>query len=145
MDLYRQKKDDCWLWWAIDRATHQVLGWALGDRNTRTARALGQTLPVGAQLTYATDHWQCYRRIFPQSQHLQGKAHTHTIESVNNRIRCYLARLRRKTHCYSKSKRNLAASILFYLKRKCGAILAPNAPKPRKNARVISSSTSIPN
>ena len=30
MDLYRQKKDACWLWWAIDRASKSILGWTLG-------------------------------------------------------------------------------------------------------------------
>ena len=34
------------------------------------------------------------------------------------RLRVYLARLRRKTHCYTKKLANLAASILFYLLRK---------------------------
>ena len=29
---------------------------------------------------------------------VEGKAHTFTIESHNNRLRVYLARLRRKTH-----------------------------------------------
>ena len=42
-----------------------------------------------------------------------------TIESCNNRIRVYLARLRRKTHCYSKSLTNLTASILLYLLKNC--------------------------
>jgi IS1 family transposase len=46
---------------------------------------------------------------------VQGKAHTFPIESHNNRLRCCLARLRRKTHCYTKKLANLAASILFYI------------------------------
>jgi IS1 family transposase len=55
----------------------------------------------------------CYSAIFNPSQHLKGKAHTYTIESMNNRLRCYLARLRRKTHCYLKSVDNLRDSLLF--------------------------------
>jgi hypothetical protein len=42
---------------------------------------------------------------------------------LNNRIRCYLARLKRRTHSYSKSKENLAASILFFIVNKCGGEL----------------------
>ena len=140
---YVEKKETVGLWWAIDRATRRALGWALGDRNTGTGRALGQTLPRGDQLTYATDHWQYYRRIFPKALKLQDKAHTYTIETVNNRIRCYLARLRRKTHRDTKSRRNVAASILFYLQRKCGAVLLANAP-PARNAAVLSSIYAIP-
>ncbi len=53
--------------------------------------------------------------IFTQHRHLQGKAHTFTIESPHNRLRVYLARLRRRTHCHTKKLANLAASILLYL------------------------------
>jgi insertion element IS1 protein InsB len=56
--------------------------------------------------------------IFANHKHLQGKAYTFTIESHNNRLRVYLARLRRKTHCYSKKIKNLAASILLYMLKK---------------------------
>jgi hypothetical protein len=43
---------------------------------------------------------------------------------LNHRIRCYLARLKRRTHNDSKSKENLAASILFFIVIKCGGELA---------------------
>ena len=125
MDVYRQKKDDCWLWWAIDRVTKRILGWTLGDRGTETAERLDAQLPHAAHLIFATDFWHPYGKIFGAENHVQGKAHTFTIESLNNRIRCYLARLKRKTHSYSKSKVNLAASILFFIVRKCGGELVP--------------------
>ena len=125
MDVYRQKKDDCWLWWAIDRATKRILGWTLGDRGTETAERLDAQLPHAAHVIFATDFWHPYGKIFGQAHHVQGKAHTFTIESLNNRIRCYLARLKRKTHSYSKSKANLAASILLFIVRKCGGELVP--------------------
>ena len=125
MDVYRQKKDDCWLWWAIDRATKRILGWTLGDRGTETAERLDAQLPHAPHVIFATDFWHPYGKIFGQAHHVQGKAHTFTIESLNNRIRCYLARLKRKTHSYSKSKANLAASILLFIVRKCGGKLVP--------------------
>jgi hypothetical protein len=37
---------------------------------------------------------------------------------MNNRLRCYLARLRRKTHCYTKSVVNLRDSLLFVFARR---------------------------
>ena len=125
MDVYRQKKDDCWLWWAIDRATKRILGWTLGDRGTETAERLDAQLPHAAHVIFATGFWHPYGKIFGQAHPVQGKAHTFTIESLNNRIRCYLARLKRKTHSYSKSKANLAASILLFIVRKCGGELVP--------------------
>jgi hypothetical protein len=44
---------------------------------------------------------------------------------MNNKLRCYLARLRRKTHCYSKSEDNLKDSLLFIFHRKFNARLQP--------------------
>jgi insertion element IS1 protein InsB len=122
MDVCREKKDACWLWWAVDRVTKKICGWTLGDRSTQTAVCLDVQLPKGPHITYCTDFWHPYGVIFKGRRHLEGKAHTFTIESQNNRIRVYLARLRRKTHCYSKSLKNLTASILLYLLRKTKSI-----------------------
>jgi len=131
MDLHRQKKDDCWLWWAIDRASKSVLGWTLGDRGTETAQRLAAQLPHAPQIKYASDFWHPYATVFCGQNHVQGKAHTFTIESLNNRIRCYLARLKRKTHSYSKSKANLTASILLFIIRKCGGeLVSQSLPIP---------------
>ena len=44
---------------------------------------------------------------------------------MNNKLRCYLARLRRKTHCYSKSVVNLRDSLLFVWQRKFACPLVP--------------------
>ncbi|MRM96885.1 IS1 family transposase, partial [Riemerella anatipestifer] len=37
-------------------------------------------------------------------RHVTSKAETFTVEGYNSRIRHYLARFKRKTKCYSKSK-----------------------------------------
>jgi insertion element IS1 protein InsB len=109
------RKEACWLWRAVDRTTQKICGRALGDRGAQTAERLDAQLPHAAHITFCTDFWHPCGQISGRPRHLQGKAHTFTIESCNNRIRVYLARLRRKTHCYSKSLKNLAASILLYL------------------------------
>lgn len=94
MDLCVEKKEACWLWWAVDRATKRILGWALGDRSAHTARRLDAQLPHGAHITFATDFRHAYGQVFAGRRHVQGKAHTFTIESCNNRLRVCLARLR---------------------------------------------------
>ena len=116
------KKAFCWLWWAIDRVTKRLCGWALGDRRTQTAQNLFAQLPRGAHLTYCTDYWAPYAEVFRDHNHLQGKARTFTIESGNARLRHYLARLHRKTHCYSKSRAMLQWSIRLFLAEKCESI-----------------------
>jgi insertion element IS1 protein InsB len=103
------------------------LGWTLGDRGTETAGRLAAQLPHGCHLKFATDFWHPYGKIFHGQNHVQGKAHTFTIESLNNRSRCYLARLKRKTPSYSKSKANLAARSLFFIVHKCGGELIPKS------------------
>ena len=118
LDLCGPKKTAGRWWWVIDRAAKKVCGWTLGDRGTETARGLAAQLPRAAHSTFGTDFWHPDGLIFAQARHLQGKAHTFTIESHNNRLRVYLARRRRKTHCYTKKLANLAASILFYLLKK---------------------------
>ena len=109
------KKVFCWLWWAIDRVTKCICGWALGDRSTQTAQNIFAQLPRGDHLTYCTDYWAPYAEVFRNHHHLQGKAHTFPIESWN-------ARLRRKTHCYSKSRAMLQFSIRLFLSEKCASI-----------------------
>ncbi|MBQ6854941.1 MAG: IS1 family transposase, partial [Alphaproteobacteria bacterium] len=62
---------------------------------------------------YASDYWKPYEWL-PENKHLWGKAHTYTVERTNRRIRHYLARLVRKTYCFSKSIHMLDDSILLF-------------------------------
>ena len=119
MDLCGPEKTACWLWRAVDRAPKKICGWTLGDRGAETARRLDAPLPHADHITFCTDFWHPYGLIFAGQRHPQGKAHTFTIESQNNRLRVYLARRRRKTHCDTKKLAHLAASILYYLLEKC--------------------------
>lgn len=125
MELRGDKKQPIWLWWAIDRQSHAIVGFALGDRGTTTARVLEPQLPKAEHIQYCTDHHRPYKRIIAPEQHTTGKAHTHHIESLNNKLRWYLARLRRKTHAYSKSAQALLHSLLFVWSRKFGTKLKP--------------------
>ena len=143
MELRGRKKRAVWLWWAADRATQRVLGWALGDRDTPAARALGAQIPRSDSITYATDFWHSYANIFPEHRHVKGKAHTYTVESMNNQLRCHLARLRRKTHCYSKSLVNLRDSLLFVFSR-CLAAPLIQASAEIECERVWEPAVSIP-
>ena len=59
----------------------------------------------------ATDHWKAYESFIPQEKHVQSKAETFTVEGYNSLFRHFLARLRRKSKCYSKSETMLINSI----------------------------------
>lgn len=58
-----------------------------------------------------TDHWAAYQEFVPHDQHIQSKAETYTVEGYNSLFRHFLARLRRKTKCYSKSAKMLYYSV----------------------------------
>ena len=66
---------------------------------------------------YATDHWKVYRKVISKDKLRQSKKETSRIESENSRVRHYLARFHRRTHCYSKSKDMLLATLNLFFKR----------------------------
>jgi len=65
-----------------------------------------------------TDYWKPYENFVPRKKHIQSKAQTFTVEGYNSLFRHFLARFRRKSKCYSKSKEMLEYSIkLLMIKR----------------------------
>ncbi len=70
---------------------------------------------MDGHIHYCTDAHRPYKAIIKAEQHTVGKAHTHHIESLNNKLRWYLARLGEKMHAYSKSATALLHSLLFAL------------------------------
>jgi len=58
-----------------------------------------------------TDYWQPYETFVPKAQHIQSKAETYTVEGYNSLFRHFLARLRRKSKCYSKCQKMLEYSV----------------------------------
>ena len=65
-----------------------------------------------------TDYWKAYQEFLPEEKHIQSKAETFTVEGYTSLFRHFLARLRRKTKCYTKSLEMLIISVkLLMLKR----------------------------
>jgi insertion element IS1 protein InsB len=64
------------------------------------------------------DYWKASNEFVPKELLIQSKAETYTIEGYNSLFRHFLARLRRKTKCYTKSKYKLVHSVkLLMMKR----------------------------
>ena len=59
--------------------------------------------------------WSVYSRFINDCDHLILKTYMTRIEGENTRLRHNLARLNRKTLCYSKSEKMLRASIKLLL------------------------------
>ena len=64
------------------------------------------------------DYWRAYNEFVPKEMLVQSKAETFTVEGYNSLFRHFLARLRRKTKCYTKAKYMLVHSVqLLMMKR----------------------------
>ncbi|KAA6334374.1 hypothetical protein EZS27_017295 [termite gut metagenome] len=70
----------------------------------------------------ASDYWKPYESIIPKEKHLQTKAETFTVEGYNSLFRHFLARMRRKTKCYSKNVEMLKLSILLLMHHRNGTL-----------------------
>ena len=98
----------------VARHTGAVLAYRLGSRGRKTAKRLWATLAARYRITQVmTDSWKVYRTIIPQAPLVQSKTETYTVESRNASLRHFLARFRRHTRCYSKSKEMVYLSLLL--------------------------------
>jgi len=59
--------------------------------------------------------WSVYPGFIPEGDQIVSKTYMTRVEGENTRLRHYLARLHRKTLCYSKSVEMLAHSIRLLL------------------------------
>lgn len=116
------KQNVFWIWIAICRVTKLILGVVIGDRSTKTGKKLYQEIKDIPTNQYCTDYWKPYSNFLPPPKHTQSKKETYTIEGFNSLFRHYLARLKRKTKCYSKSKYMLDISINLLIQEKLNII-----------------------
>ena len=65
----------------------------------------------GIPYFYVTDGYAVYPCFISNEDHIVSKTYMTRVESENSRFRHYLARLHRKTFCYSKSEEMLKLSI----------------------------------
>ncbi len=88
-------------------------------QRTQHLNLCGRLFAAGFALFYVTDGWKVYPSFIEPGDHIVSKTYMTRVEGENTRLRHYLARLHRKTLCYSKSIDMLKYSIrllLHYLK-----------------------------
>ena len=98
----RTKKNQRWLWVAIDHETRAVLAFVFGQRKDCVFRKLKALLEPFGITTFYTDDWGTYERNLAGYEHIIGKENTQRIERKNLTFRTRIKRLCRKTICYSK-------------------------------------------
>jgi insertion element IS1 protein InsB len=83
----------------------------VGSRDTETGRKLWNSIEHSETTQVMTDYWSPYEKFVLKELHTQSKAETYTVEGYNSLFRHFLARLRRKSKCYSKSEVMLNYSV----------------------------------
>jgi insertion element IS1 protein InsB len=96
---------------AVDHFKPGILGWVLGDHSAKTFEPLWEIVSKWNCYFYVTDGWKVYPMFVPEGDQIISKTYMTRVEGENTRLRHYLARLKRKTLCYSKSSQMLEYSI----------------------------------
>jgi IS1 family transposase len=115
------KKNKIWIWTALDKDYSNILEYVIGDRSAEIFEKLWSKVKKWNCYFWITDRDKVYPKFIPDGDQIISKTSRTRREGENSRLRHYLARLHRKTFCYSKSKEMLFLSIkllIYYLKNK---------------------------
>ncbi len=115
-----RKKNEVYIWLAIDRNSRKLVGCSVGDRTRKAARKLWASLPeIYQQRAFAyTDFWQAYKTVIPPKRHRAvGKETglTNHIERLNNTFRQRVSRLVRESLSFSKKLHNHMRAIWYFI------------------------------
>ena len=97
----------------------RITAFEVGPGNSKTLRKLITKIGENNLNIVCTDGNYSYGEelgINADIKHIVSKSETCLVESYNSVLRYYLARLQRKTKCYSKSLEMLKLSIALFLK-----------------------------
>jgi len=114
------KRNEVYVWLAIDRNSRKIVGCFVGDRTRKSAHNLWADLPqVYQQCAIAyTDFWQAYKTVIPANYHRAvGKQTglTNHIERLNNTFRQRVSRLVRESLSFSKKLSNHVGAIWYFI------------------------------
>jgi insertion element IS1 protein InsB len=104
---------------AVDRQTRCLLAWTVSlTRDAETLQPLADQTGVLGPSRYFSDGYEVYRTLlYRQGQHAvaPGKSETYSVEGDNADLRHYLARLGRKSRCFSRSLGALARQVKLFV------------------------------
>ena len=146
--LVGKKKNQRWVWQAIDHRSGQVLMYVFGRRQDTVVVQLKTLLaPCGIRRSH-TDHWGTYTRHLDLAGRSPGKRNTQQIERKHVTVRTQIKRLMRKTICLSRSiaMHDLVIglyAIAMHVDCLCATTnsISPISPQPRNGAAQITYST----
>lgn len=97
------KKQQSWLWYALNRRTGRIAAFFIGRRTDQSCRQLCHKLTPCDVREFYTDQWKSYTKCLDPQFHFIGKTGTQNIERKNLNFRTHIKRLQRRTICFSKS------------------------------------------
>jgi len=109
------KKNKFWIWTVVNHRKKGIILWNIGDRSHKSFEPIWQIIKCWHSFFYVTDGWKVYPMYIEPEDHLISKTYMTRVEGENTRLRHYLARLHRKTLCYSKSLLLLKYSLRLLL------------------------------
>jgi len=113
----KSKKEERWLWHAIDHEKGEVLAYVLSGHKDEAFLRLKELLEPFGITQYYTDGWGAYERHIEPALHRVGKRNTQKIERKHLTLRTRIKRLVRKTICFSKSIRMHDIVIGLFINR----------------------------
>jgi insertion element IS1 protein InsB len=109
------KRNKLWISTAVNHMQAGILAWVVGDRSAKTFKQLWAVVQCWHCFFYVTDGWKVYPMFIEEGDQIVSKTYMTRVEGENTRLRHYLARLHRKTLCYSKSVEMLKCSLRLLL------------------------------
>lgn len=110
-----RKTRGIWIILAKSRLTGRIVDMQIGHRTKRNLkRVIDKLLELNPKAIY-TDGLKEYGLVIPKSIHKVVQYGTNHVERFNLTLRTHLARLNRRTICYSKSRSMLENTVKVYL------------------------------
>lgn len=101
----------------VERATSCIVGWCVGYERTETVmQSMVDAAPQAA--VYFSDDFSTYSAlIYTPGSHISmlNKSQTYRVEGDNAELRHYLARLARRSRCFSRSVAALQRAIKLFV------------------------------
>lgn len=110
-----RKANPCYIMYAINRKTKQVIDFVSGSRSRENiSKLINALLGLSPKRIY-TDKLNVFGSVIPNFLHRTFQYRPNHIERKNLTLRTHLKRLSRKTICYSKSQAMLEACFRLYV------------------------------
>ena len=127
---------------AVDRTTRCIVSWSVVEERTFAAmQAVVDRIPPTKQ--FYSDGLKVYRTLIYTIRRLDalhevapGKSQTYTVEAVNADLRHYMARLTKKSRCFSRCiaalRRAVWLFVCCYNRKRLWQIRYPHLKKARR-------------